>query len=64
MGISREFAKSIQQILDDVPPPKGYAALREKLMATRPARTASPITLSRENTLGIDDIVDKAGDDT
>jgi hypothetical protein len=63
MGISREFAKSLQQNLDQVQPPKGYAALREKLMATRPAHAASPITLSPENTLKIDDIVDKSGDE-
>ena len=64
MGISLEFAKSLQQNLDDVQPPKGYAALREKLMSTRPASTASSITLSRENTLKINDVADRAGDDS
>jgi len=54
MAISRELASLLQDNLDKVDEPPGYAALRKKLMESRPKRTAPAIKQSPENSLKIE----------
>ena len=54
MAISRELTSLLQDNLDKAKEPPGYAALRQKLMQSRPKHTAPVIKQSPENSLKIE----------
>lgn len=53
MAISKELTAALQENLDKVAVPSNSAALRDKLMRSRPTHTAPAIKQSPENSLDI-----------
>lgn len=54
MAVSHDLTKLLQENLDKIQEPSGYAALRKRLMESRPKHAAPAIKQSPENTLKIE----------
>jgi hypothetical protein len=54
MAVSRDLSNLLQENLDKIQEPSGYAALRKKLMESRPKHAAPAVKQSPENTLKIE----------
>ena len=54
MAVSRDLSNLLQENLDKIQEPSSYAALRKKLMESRPKHAAPAVKQSPENTLKIE----------